>query len=74
MLTEKWVEKVFEVQRISDRIMVLKLIFGKRIFTFVALYAPQANGPMADKNLFYDQLESTVMGIPTSEELIFLGD
>ena len=74
MLAEKWVEKVFEVQRVSDSILVLKLIFGKRIFTFVALYAPQAKRPTADKNRFYDQLESTVMGIPTSEEVFFLGD
>ena len=37
MLAEKWVEKVFEVQRITDRILMLKLIIGKQIFTFVAL-------------------------------------
>ena len=40
MLAEKWVEKVFEVKRITDRILMLKLIIGKQIYTFVALYAP----------------------------------
>ena len=72
MLAEKWVEKVFEVQRITDRI--LKLIIGKQIFTFVALYAPQAGRPAAEKDSFYYQLQSAIMGISDSEEVIFLGD
>ena len=74
MLAEKWVEKVFEVQRITDRILMLKLIIGKQIFTFVALYAPQAGRPAAEKDSFYYQLQSAVMGISDSEEVIFLGD
>ena len=74
MLAEKWVDKVFEVQRITDRILMLKIIIGKQIFTFVALYAPQAGRPVAEKDSFYNQLQSAVMGIPDSEEIIFLGD
>ena len=74
MLAEKWVEKVFEVQRITDRILMLKLIIGKQIFTFVALYAPQAGRPAAEKDSFYYQLQSAIMGISDSEEVIFLGD
>ena len=74
MLAEKWVEKVFEVQRISDRILLLKLLLGKQVFTFVALYAPQVGRPMDEKDQFYDQLQSTVMGVPTSEVLFVLGD
>ena len=44
MLAKKWVDKVFEVQRITDRILMLKLIISKQIFTFVALYARQMVG------------------------------
>ena len=74
MLAEKWVDKVFEVQRITDRILMLKLIIGKQIFTFVALNAPQAGRPVAERDSFYDQLQSAVMGISDSEKVFFLGD
>ena len=74
MLAEKWKDKVFDVRRVSDRILILKLIFDKQIFTFVALYAPQVNRPMSDKDRFYDQLQSAIKDIPASEVLYFLGD
>ena len=74
MLAEKWVEKVFEVKRITDRILMLKLIIGKQIYTFVALYAPQVGLPAAEKDSFYYQLQSAVMGISDSEKVFFLGD
>ena len=48
VLFEKWAQKVFEVEGISARILKLKLILGKQIFTFIALYAPQVNLIKAD--------------------------
>ena len=74
MLAEKWVDKVFDVQRITDRLLMLKLIIGKQIYAFVALYAPQVGRPNSEKDSFYDQLQSAVMGIPDSEKVFFLGD
>ena len=41
-LAEKWVDKVFDVQRFSDRIIQLRLVVGKVAFTFISVYAPQA--------------------------------
>jgi len=40
LLAEHWVDKVFEVQRMSDRILLLKLIIGKTVFTFFSVYVP----------------------------------
>ena len=42
LLAEKWVNQVCEVQRISDRIMLLKFIVSSTIFTFVSLFVPQS--------------------------------
>ena len=58
LLAEKWALKVFEVEWILARILKLKLILGKQIFTFIALYAPQANWTKADRPAFYDDLQS----------------
>ena len=42
-MAEEWIEKVFEVQRISDRISLVKLIVGQCVVTFLSVYAPQSS-------------------------------
>ena len=39
---EKWVETIFDVKLVSDRIMLIKLILGKSIVTVLSVYAPQS--------------------------------
>ena len=34
VVAEEWIEKVFEVQRVSYRIILVKLIVGQRVVTF----------------------------------------
>ena len=43
LLAEEWWEKVFEVVRVSDRIILIRMTIGKTMFVFVCVYAPQAN-------------------------------
>ena len=74
LLSEKWIDKVIKVDRFSDRIMLIQLVIGKVVFTFISLYAPQVGLPMAEKVLFYDQLQAICMAIPNSEVLFCLGD
>ena len=74
LLSDKWADKVFSVQRISDRILLLKLIIGRTVFSFFSLYAPQIGLPLAEKVQFYDQLQATCMLVPRSEVLLCLGD
>ena len=44
------------------------------MFTFLSVYAPQAGLQKAEKDRFYDQLQSVMARIPASEVLIPLGD
>ena len=74
LLAERWLEKVFEVLRISDRILVLKMVIGKLAYAFISVYAPQIGLSEDDKDRFYDQLRGAVSKIPASEILIPLGD
>ena len=73
-MAEKWVEKVFDVKRFSDRIILLRLVVGKVVFTFIFMYAPQAGLSEAEKVYFFNLLQSAVSKIPASEVLIPLGD
>ena len=74
LLAERWAKSVFEVQRISDRIILLRLIIGGTVFTLISVYAPQQGRPAAEKDRFYDQLNAVAAKIPLSEVLIPLGD
>ena len=38
-VAEEWIEKVFEVERVSDRIILVKVVVGQRVVTFLSVYA-----------------------------------
>ena len=67
MVAEEWIEKVFEVQRVSDWIIILTMIEGQCVLTFLSVYAPQCCLRDADKDLFYNQLRAVTAKIPPSE-------
>ena len=74
LLAEEWWENVFEVVRVSDRIILIRVTIGKTVFVFVCVYAPQANLSDFEKDRFYQELQSTVAKIPASEQLLVCGD
>ena len=41
-LAEKWVEVFFDVKRVSDRIIFIKIVAGKSIVVVLLIYVPQA--------------------------------
>ena len=73
-VAEEWLEKVFEVHRVSDRIILVKLIVGQRVVTFLSVYAPQSGLSDEVKDLFFDQLRAVTARITASEFLIPCGD
>ena len=73
-VAEEWIEKVFEVQRVSDRILLVKLIVGQLVVTLLSVYAPQSGLSDVDKDLFFDQLRAVTARIPRSQLLIPCGD
>ena len=73
-VAEKWIEKVFEVKRVSDRIILVKIIVGQRVLCLLSVYAPQCGLGDSVKDLFYDQLRAVTAMIPASEFLIPCGD
>ena len=73
-VAEKWIEKVFEVKRVSDQIILVKIIVGQRVLCLLSVYAPQCGLSDSVKDLFYDQLRAVTAMIPASEFLIPCGD
>ena len=74
LLAESWADKVIEVQCISHKTLLLKLIIGKAGFTFLFVYAPQANLPEPYKGRFHDPLQYAVAKVQDIEIFIPVGD
>ena len=73
LLAEKWVDAISDVKRVSDRIMLIKLVVGKSIVTVISFYAPQA-GLDSAKDLFCENLQRTLTKISSSEIIFICGD
>ena len=43
LLAEKWVENVHDIKRISDRIMLIKLLIGNTVLNVLSVYAPHSS-------------------------------
>ena len=74
LLAEKWIEKIFDVQHVSDRILLMHLVIDKTAFIFISVYAPQVGCPDVEKEQFYDLLQEIVCKVPNSEVFFPIGD
>ena len=40
LLAEKWIDNVFDVKRVSNHLMMIKMIVGEVFVTVLSVYAP----------------------------------
>ena len=73
-MAEEWIEKVFEVQRVSDRIILVKLSEACSVWLLFCLCMPHRVVCDEVKDLFFGQLRAVTARIPASEFLIQGGD
>ena len=74
LLAEKWVDKVYDIKRVSDRIMLIKLLVGEAVLTVLSVYAPQTGLEESTKDAFYDSLQIVISELPDKEIVIPCGD
>ena len=74
LLAWKWIVKMFDVKRVPDRLIIIKMIVGEVVVTVLSVYAPQTWLTIAQKELFYDSLQNLVQTIDDSETLLICGD
>ena len=72
-LSEYWQDKVIAVER-SQTGLYMKLVIPGMSINILSAYAPQQGCSQEEKDLFWNQLESILTGIPEGEELIVAGD
>ena len=64
-VAKKWIEKVFEIKLVSNRIIMVKIIVNQRVLCLLTVYSPQCGLSDSVKDLFYDQLRAVTTMIPT---------
>jgi hypothetical protein len=74
LVAKKWVESVLEVKRVSERLLVLRVIVGKSILNLISAYAPQVGRTMEEKEEFFASLGETVSAVGDKEGLVLCGD
>ena len=70
VVREELVESVLEVNRVSDRLMAIKLEVKGSILNIVSAYAPQVNNSMEEKNDFWEDLDGLIESISTEERIV----
>src|SRR5206468_1491119 len=74
LVAEKWLEKVVEVKRINERLMLVRLTVGVRVVNIVSAYAPQAGRPYAEKEEFWLSMTKLLSGVGVEESVFVCGD
>ena len=46
LVAERWIESILEVRRVSERLMVVRLVVGRSVVSLVCAYAPQVGRSM----------------------------
>ena len=65
---------IIEVERISDRIIQVRLSLGETIVSVISIYAPQIGLTNSEKDKFYDDLLALTVSISEAETLLICGD
>ncbi|VDL71392.1 unnamed protein product [Nippostrongylus brasiliensis] len=73
-ISESVKDSVSAVQRISDRIMSVRIDTKEGSWTIVSVYAPQTGCPDKEKVEFYETLDAVIRSIPKDDFLTIAGD
>ena len=74
ILEREWHDKILKVDRISDRIINVKLAYGNSILHVISAYAPQVGCPHEEKSQLYEHLEQIMRNIKPGEKIIIGAD
>ena len=74
LVADRWIEKVLDVKRVSERLMVVRVIVGRSVLNLVSVYSPQSGWSKEVKEEFLVMLGEVVLGIDSGERLLICGD
>ena len=73
LVADRWTEKVLEVRRVSERLMLVRVIVGRTVLNLISAYVPQAGRHTPEKE-FFTLLGKIVSEIDDGGKLLICGD
>jgi len=73
-VAEKWVDSVVNVERRSERVLILKMVLDNSLLNFLTVYAPHSGKPEEEKEIFWNELFHLMSCIPQNEMVVLAGD
>nr|XP_049699855.1 craniofacial development protein 2-like [Helicoverpa armigera] len=67
-------ESVIDVNRVNDRIIVVKIMYESLIINVISVYAPQVGCDDRVKEQFWTDFDAVMMNVPTNEQVFVGGD
>ncbi len=74
ILKEEYVNSVLEVERVSDRMMSVKLEIESVMINVISAYSPQVGCEMEEKEDFWSKLDDVVLRVPKEERVVIGAD
>ena len=74
ILSPKVKEKLMNVKRTSDRVMSIKLEINSEIWNIISCYAPQVGCTNEEKEMFWEDMDSTIQEMALDERVVVGGD
>lgn len=74
MISERWINKVVGVVRISNRCMMVKVTTSEGLVNIISGYAPQSGRKEEEKDLFWEEMNDLMAGISEKEMVVVGGD
>ena len=74
LVKEELCEKVVQVRRRCDRVMVIGLVFEEEVVRVICAYAPQSGKPDAEKERFYEEMAREWSVANENEVVLGFGD
>lgn len=68
LITHELVENMIELVRVSDRMMKVKIVFGKLVFQILPVNALQVQRPEEEKREIWERLEAKLLGFQSQRE------
>lgn len=67
-------QRLVSIDKISDRLMTIKLVINKELWNIISPYASQQGCESAEKEKFWLDLEALINKIPDDEQVLLAGD
>uniref|UniRef100_A0A914XBY4 Endonuclease/exonuclease/phosphatase domain-containing protein n=1 Tax=Plectus sambesii TaxID=2011161 RepID=A0A914XBY4_9BILA len=74
VVDEKLRDNIVQVDRLSERLMAVKIDDGKAVLRVVSCYAPQSNSPDGEKTNFWTSLDTYLRSVGQEEHIVIGGD